>query len=69
MNEKKKNPILKMNTFTQQGCIKLIKGDSEDIYSIISNTCCFHKRYQVTKTVFNIVRAIINNRAAIIIDF
>ncbi len=58
-----------MNIFTPQRCIKLIKSDSEDIYSIITNKCCFHKRYKVTKTVSNIVRAIINNRAAIIIDF
>ncbi len=58
-----------MNIFTPQRCIKLIKSDSEDIYSIILNKCCIHKTYKVTKTVSNIVRAIINNRAAIIIDF
>ncbi|XDV46539.1 hypothetical protein PO909_014421, partial [Leuciscus waleckii] len=33
-----------MNTFIQQGCIKLIKSDSKDIYNVtkdsISNKCC-----------------------------
>ncbi len=34
-----------VNTFIQQGCIKLIKSDSKDLYNAtkvyISNKCCF----------------------------
>jgi len=35
-----------MNTFIQQGCIQLIKGDHEDIYTLTKflNKCCtLHK--------------------------
>jgi len=37
--------LKEINTFIQQGCIKLINSDSKDIYNVtkisISNKCCF----------------------------